>query len=346
MDYRTKSSSPCCFGNALSCRGPRYDRPVGTHTPRCGGRCLLTSDSSQNTVWVTTLLLLVPALSWELLQKQDVLDLIDHRAPLLVYLELGLVFLFLTCTYLTEPGILETVSYTSATAEDPEEHVKIILFRSTLVDLPVLRAKFSRYTNNCIENFDHYCPWVGNAVGIRNYRYFYAFILSSLVLGSTVTGFSAVLLYREAEKTSAWTAVKADPAATLIGLYGAFMTFSLLWLVGLHTYAVSKNLTTNEIIKGTYVGRVNPNDGGCCVNWARFLCRPIGTSRLLDVHYYRETNIEDMDPILRQLIAQSDENRRILLPGSITPTSGAATHREPFLSRDAADVRGGFANLV
>ena len=247
MEYRTHKSTPCCFGNALHVLGPRYDRSVGTHVPTCFGCCLLSSDVSNNTIWVTFLLLFVPALAWELGQKRADLENLSKFAPVVVYLELAFVCVFLLFTWLTEPGIVETVSYT-LDSEEPVEHVQIVLYRSTLVDLTALRAKFSRYTSNCVEEFDHFCPWVGNAVGVRNYRYFYAFIVSCLALAGTVAGLSVVVLVDSAKESSAWDAIRGDPVASVVGAYCGFMAFSLVWLVGLHTYAISTNLTTNEII--------------------------------------------------------------------------------------------------
>ena len=43
-----------------------------------------------------------------------------------------------------------------------------------------LRAKHCAATDRCIEQFDHFCPWVGNAIGRRNRALFLAFLFLEL----------------------------------------------------------------------------------------------------------------------------------------------------------------------
>lgn len=74
-------------------------------------------------------------------------------------------------------------------AETDSLHIE--KFCSTCMVMKPLRSKHCAVTNRCIAKFDHYCPWVYNAVGAGNHRYFigYLFFLLGLLLWNIYASF-------------------------------------------------------------------------------------------------------------------------------------------------------------
>ncbi|XP_022244597.1 probable palmitoyltransferase ZDHHC14 isoform X2 [Limulus polyphemus] len=140
------------------------------------------------------------------------------------------------------------------------------------------RASHCSLCDNCVDRFDHHCPWVGNCVGRRNYKYFYMFIMSLAFLCVFIFGCIIAHLVLVSRKTNFLEAVKESPASVVEGVVCFFSVWSILGLAGFHTYLTTSNQTTNEDIKGSFSNRrgrdvFNPYSQGSFIsNCVTVLC--------------------------------------------------------------------------
>ncbi|XP_074641097.1 palmitoyltransferase ZDHHC14-like isoform X2 [Tubulanus polymorphus] len=142
------------------------------------------------------------------------------------------------------------------------------------------RASHCSICDNCVDRFDHHCPWVGNCVGKRNYRYFYLFILSLSLLCVFIFACVITHLILRAQKNNFLSAMRESPASIIVALVCFVSWWTVIGLTGYHTTLVVRNMATNEDIKGTFSSRRGQNNfnpyskGSVFTNCAYVLCGP------------------------------------------------------------------------
>ncbi|KAJ4848102.1 hypothetical protein Tsubulata_023523 [Turnera subulata] len=166
-------------------------------------------------------------------------------------------------------------------------HVVKVKFCDTCLLYRPPRASHCSICNNCVQKFDHHCPWVGQCIGLRNYPFFICFISSSTMLCIYVFVFSWINVLRQ--KGSLWFVMAHDIVSVVLIIY----CFIAVWFVGgltvFHLYLISTNQTTYENFRYRYDKRKNPFRKGVVSNFKEVFLSKIPPSMI----NFREWVFED-----------------------------------------------------
>mmetsp|Transcript_25468 Transcript_25468/g.77360 ORF Transcript_25468/g.77360 Transcript_25468/m.77360 type:complete len:346 (-) Transcript_25468:281-1318(-) len=268
---------------------------TGRHTFFCDGRLMVGPDYGVS-LFAAGLTSCLSLAFWLLVCPQLPGALYFTLGGMTLYL-LAIGFLVVTAT--SDPGILPRAPY----VDDAESNANLNTTRTIEVNGVTIalkwcptcriwrppRASHCSECNVCIDRFDHHCPWMGQCIGRRNYRYFFGFVVSVCTLCLYTAAVSAFALERALSKVPSGVRLPVDrlgqavedlPAAGVTMLVPGLILLCIAPLLCYHCSLTCRNTTTSEDVKGTFSDSPNPFNSSCTSNCDEALCAARGPSRL------------------------------------------------------------------
>ena len=194
-------------------------------------------------------------------------DNISVMIPLIILFIYIITLILLILAAFCDPGIIFRFPLEKNIIEDRKEskifqlgYIKRYKYCTTCSIMRPNRSTHCGDCNNCVEKFDHHCPWIGSCVGKRNYKYFFLFlfVLNFLICLIIIFCFFHIIkriaeLVKENKnnkiKNIASYALTDVIISVYIIIYNAIIMIFVTGLFIYHSKLVLKNTTTKEDIK-------------------------------------------------------------------------------------------------